>query len=57
MIASLLNFLASGGMGPTAKVVYKKLASMIVIKHDHSEAIARLLTGSAVGSASLCFAL
>ena len=28
------TFSASSGMGPTAKVVYKKLASMIALKHD-----------------------
>ena len=31
---SPLVFSASGGMGPTAKVVYKKLASMIATKHN-----------------------
>ncbi len=31
---SPLVFSATGGMGPTAKVVYKKLASMIATKHD-----------------------
>ena len=31
---SPLVFSASGGMGPTAKVVYKKLASMITTKHN-----------------------
>jgi len=29
-----LVFSASGGMGPTARVFYKKLASMIAIKHN-----------------------
>jgi len=28
-----LVFSASGGMGPTARVFYRKLASMIAIKH------------------------
>ena len=32
----LIVFSASGGMGPTAKVVYKKLASMIATKHDQN---------------------
>ena len=31
---SPLVFSASGGMGPTAKVIYKKLASMIATKHN-----------------------
>ena len=31
---SPLVFSASGGMGPTARVVYKKLASMIATKHE-----------------------
>ena len=31
---SPLVFSASGGMGPTAKVVYKKLATMIATKHS-----------------------
>ena len=31
---SPLVFSASGGMGPTAKVVYKKLAAMIATKHN-----------------------
>ena len=31
---SPLVFSASSGMGPTAKVVYKKLASMIATKHN-----------------------
>ena len=29
-----LVFSASGGMGPTARVFYKKLASMIAVKHN-----------------------
>ena len=33
---SPLVFSATGGMGPTAKVVYKKLASMIATKHNQS---------------------
>ena len=33
---SPLIFSVSGGMGPTAKVVYKKLASMIASKHNQS---------------------
>ena len=33
---SPLVFSVSGGMGPTAKVVYKKLASMITTKHNKS---------------------
>ena len=33
---SPLVFSAAGGMGPTANVVYKKLASMIAIKHNQS---------------------
>ena len=49
---SPLVFSAAGGMGPTANVVYKKLASMIAIKHNQSYS-----QTVAAGSASPCFDL
>jgi len=42
-------------MGPTAKAIYKKLASMVAIKHKQSYSQTSAGSSVYIGSASPCF--